>query len=98
MKCLHDHGRSLPTVAADHAFHRLECSQMLLSVETVAAWTALRLRDQATRFVIAHLLDADVSGQSQIACTQIGTICHVELPSAFRDFFFNDHPSFYHIE
>src|SRR5260370_31865632 len=87
MKRLHNRWRPLPAVATDHAFHRFECSKMLLGVETVAAWTALCFRDQAAGFVIAHLLDADVSSQCQILCTQIGTSCHVKLPAAFRDFF-----------
>src|SRR5438128_12503721 len=60
---------------------------MLLRVEAIAARTPLCLRDQAIRLVIAYLLNTDVSSQCEIVGTQIGTSCHVKLPSALRDFF-----------
>src|SRR5260370_42180585 len=87
MKRLHDRRRPLPAIAMNHAFYCFEGSKMLLCVEAITARTPLCLRDQATGLVIAHLLDTDVSSQCEIAGTQIGTSCHVKLPSAFRDFF-----------
>src|SRR5258708_19251226 len=60
---------------------------MVMGVEAIAAWVPLGLRDEGTGLVIADLLHTDVSGQCEIGGTQIGTSCHVKLPSAYRDFF-----------
>src|SRR5262249_19083242 len=56
MKRLHNRRCSGPAVATNHTFYCLECSQMLLRVETIAARTPLCLRNQATGLIIAHLL------------------------------------------
>src|SRR5262245_28210177 len=86
MKRLHDLRRSLPAVATGQASRRFKCSKMVLRVEAIAARATLCFRDQATGLVIAHLLDTDTSSQCEIVGTQIGTICHVKLLSAIRDF------------
>src|SRR6266705_45570 len=86
MKRLHDRRCQLPAVATYHASHGFERCKMLLRVETVAAWTALCFRDQATGFVVAYLLDAYLSSLCQIYCTQISKNYHVKSSSAFRDF------------
>src|SRR5581483_2571512 len=86
MKCLHDRWRSLPAVTSDQISRSFEGDEMLLCIEAITACAALGWRDQAASFVVAHLLNADVSLLGQIYGTQIATNCHVKPPFALRDF------------
>src|SRR5690349_5587060 len=81
---LHNISGALPAVATQQAPHGFERGQVFLGIAAVAVGAAFDRRYETTGFVVAHLLDAYVSGLGQIYGTQIAANYHVKSSSPVR--------------